>query len=138
MVGEKKGLFGREEVDPGVCFVVDLVTHAVREVVFAPLSVDLPLPEASGSSCVSGPMLAGVGVETGSLMVEIVLGVLKGLQVILSSSLIKEGRTRGLGVTNEIGLGVEPVPPLIPLPLPPQLCSPVLPWVLLLAQLRAS
>ena len=138
MVGEKKGLFGREEVDPGVCFAVDLVTRAAREVASAPPSADLPLPEASGSSCVSGPMLAGVGVETGSLMVGIVLGVLKGLRVILSSSLIKEGRTRGLGVTNEIGSGVEPVPLLVPLPLPLQLYSPVLPWVLSLAQLRAS
>ena len=102
MVGEKKGLFGREEVDLGVCFGVDLVTHAAREVASVPPSVDLPFPEASGSSCVSGPVLAGVGVETESLMVGIVPRVLKGLQVILSSSLIKEGRTRGLDVTNEI------------------------------------
>ena len=109
MVGEKKGLFGRKEVDPGVCFVADLVTRVARDVASAPPSANLLLPEASDLSCVSGPVLAGVGVDTGSVMVGIVPGVLKGLWVVLSSSLITEGHTRGLGVTNEIGLGVEPV-----------------------------
>ena len=109
MVGEKKGLFGREEVDPGVYFVADLVTRATRDVASAPPSAELPLPEASGLSYVSGPVLAGVGIETGSPMVGIVPGVLRGFWVILSSSLMKEGLTRGLGVTNEIGSGVEPV-----------------------------
>ena len=107
MVGEKKGLFGREEVDPGVCFAADLMTHAARDVASAPPSADFLLPEASDSSCVSRAVLAGVGVETGSLMVGIVPEVLKGLWIILSSSLMKEGRTRGLGVTNVIGSGVE-------------------------------
>ena len=80
----------------------------MRDVASTPPSTDLPLPEASDSSCVSGSVLASVGVETGSLMVGIVLGVLKGLWIILSNSLMKEGRTRGLGVTNEICSGVEP------------------------------
>ena len=79
MVGEKKGLFGREEVDLGVCFAADLVTGAARDVASAPSSADLLLLEASGSSCVSGPVLADVGVETRSLMVGIVPRVLKGL-----------------------------------------------------------
>ena len=173
LVGEKKGLFGREEVDPGVCFATDLVIRAARDVASAPPSADLWLFEASSSSCVSGPMLTGVGVETGSLMVRIVPGVLKGLWVILSSSLMREGCTRSLGVTNEISSRVERVggmgnslirsakgssgpvyivsiragcgvastlcawhhSPLIPLPLPPRLCSPIAPWVLLLALL---
>ena len=109
MVGEKKGLFWRKEVDPGVCFATDVVTRAAREVASAPPLADLLLSEASGSSCVSGPVLAGVGVDTRSWMVGIVPGVLKGLWVILFSSLMNEGRTRGLDVTKEIGLGVEPV-----------------------------
>ena len=74
----------------------------------APPSVDLPLPEASGSSHVSGLVLSGVGVKTESLTVGTVPGILKGLRVIFSSSLMKEGRSRGLGVTNVIGSGVEP------------------------------
>ena len=41
-------------------------------------------------------------------MVGIGLGVLKGLWVILSNWLRKEGRTRGLGVTTEMGSGIEP------------------------------
>ena len=96
-------------MDPGVFFAVDLVTRVAREVAFAPPSADLPLPEASGLSCISKPVLAGVGVDTRSLMVGIVHGVLKELRVILSSSLIKEGLTRGLSVTNEIGSGIEHV-----------------------------
>ena len=50
-------------MDPGVCFAADLVTRAAREVASAPPSADLPLPEASGSSSVSGPVLAGIGID---------------------------------------------------------------------------
>ena len=75
----------------------------------APPLVDLLLPGASGSSHVTRLVLLGVGVKTESLMVRTVPGVLKGLQIILSSSLMKEGQTRGLGMTNVISLGVEPV-----------------------------
>ena len=106
LVGEKNGLFGREEVGLGVCFAADLVIRATRDevsVASAPSLVDLLLREASGSSRVSGLVLSGVGIKTGSLMVETVPGVLKGLQVILSSSLMKEGHIRGLGVVNMIG-----------------------------------
>ena len=85
------------------------MTRAAREVASAPPSADLLLPKASSSSCVFGLVLADVSVDTGSLMVGIVHGVLKGLRVILSSLLIKEGRTRGLGVVNEICSEVEPV-----------------------------
>ena len=112
MVGEKNGLFRREEVGPGVCFATDLMTRAARDklsVASASPLVDLPLREASGSSRVSRLVLSGVGVKTECLTVETVPGVLKGLRVILSSSLMKEGRTRGLGVTNMIGSGVEPL-----------------------------
>ena len=112
LVGEKNGLFGSEEVGPGVCFAADLVTRAMRDevsVAFAPPSVDLPLPEASGSSHVSAPVLSDVGVKAGSLTVGTFPEVLKGLWVIFSSSLMKEGQTKGLGVTNMIGSGVEPV-----------------------------
>ena len=108
LVGEKNGLFGREEVGPGVCFAIELVIRAARDevsVASAPPSVDLSLSEASGSSRVSGPVLSGIDVKTGSLTVKTVPGVLKGLRVILSSSLMKEGRTRGLGVMNVIGSG---------------------------------
>ena len=66
------------------------------------------LPDASGSSCVSVPVLTGVGVDTGSRKVGIGLGVLKRLWVIFSSSLRKEGRTRGLGVATEMGSGIGP------------------------------
>ena len=82
--------------------------YVVREVASVPSSADLPLPKASDLSCVSGLVLAGVGVDTRSRMVGIGLGVLKGLWVILSNWLRKEGRTRGLGVTTEMDLGVEP------------------------------
>ena len=112
LVGEKNGLFGREEVGLGVCFAADLVTRAARDevsVAFAPPLVDLLLPEASGSSCVSGPVLSGVGIKIGSLTVGTVPGILKELHVILSSLLMKEGQTRGLGMTNVIGSRVEPV-----------------------------
>ena len=84
LVGEKKGLFGREEVGPKVWFAANLMTHAARDevsVASAPLPVDLPLPEASGSSCVSGLVLSDVGMKIGSETVGIVPGVLKGLRV---------------------------------------------------------
>ena len=109
--GERNGLFEREEVGLGDCFAADLVICAARDevsVTSAPPLVDLPLPEASGMSRVSGPVLLGVGVKTGSLTVGTIPRVLEGLRVILSSSLMKEGRSRDLGVTNVIGSGVEP------------------------------
>ena len=65
----------------------------MRDVTSASFSTILPLPDASDSSYVSGPVLAGVGDDTGSRRVGIGLGVLKGLLVIFSSWLRKEGRT---------------------------------------------
>ena len=112
LVGERNGLFEREEVGPGVCFAANLVIRVARDevsVASAPPLVDLLLPEASGLSRVSEPVLLDVGVKTGSLMVRTVPGVLKGLRVILSSSLMKEEQTRDLGVTNVIDLEVEPI-----------------------------
>ena len=82
------------------------MTRAARNVASAPPSADLPLPDASGSSCVSGPVLAEVGDDTGSCRIGIGPRVLKGLWIILSSWLRKEGHTRGLGVTTEMGSGV--------------------------------
>ena len=55
------------------------MTLAAREVASAPSFADLPLPDASDSSCVSGPVLARVGDDTGSQRVRIGPGVLKGL-----------------------------------------------------------
>ena len=89
-------------------FAADLVTHAVRDVASTPPSADLPLPDASASSCVSGLVLTGVGDDTRSRRVGIGHGVLKGLLVILSSWLRKDGHTRGLGVTIEMGSRVGP------------------------------
>ena len=66
------------------------------------------LPDASGSSYVSVPVLTGVGVDTGSRKVGIGSGVLKGLWVIFSKWLRKEGRTRGLGMATEMASGVGP------------------------------
>ena len=91
-----------------VCFATDLVTRATRDVASAFPSADLPLPDASNSSYVSRPVLVGVGDDTGSRRVGIGPGILKGLLIILSSWLRKEGRTRGLGVTTEMGSGVGP------------------------------
>ena len=96
---------------PGVCSAADLVTHtALEEASFtsAPSPLVCLLPEGSGLSLVSRLVLAGVGIKTGSLPLGIVPGVLKGLLVILSSSLMKEGQSRGLGVKNETSSGVEP------------------------------
>ena len=42
------------------------MTLVAREVASAPPSADLLLPDASGSSYVFGPVLAGVGDDTGS------------------------------------------------------------------------
>ena len=79
-----------------VCLAIDLVTHAALEeasVASTPSPLVFPLPEGSGSSLVSGPVLSGVDIKTGSLLLGMVPGVLKGLLVILSSSLMKEGRS---------------------------------------------
>ena len=61
------------------------MTRAARDVASIPPSTDLPLPDTSGSSCVSGPVLGGVGDDTGSQRIGIGPGILKGLLVILSS-----------------------------------------------------
>ena len=66
------------------------------------------LSDAFGSSCVSVPVLTGVGIDTGSQKAGIGPGVLKGLWIIFSSWLRKEGRTRGLGVATERGSDVGP------------------------------
>ena len=66
------------------------------------------LPDASALSCVSVPVLTGVGVDTGSLKARIGPGVLKGVCTILSNWLRKEGRTRGLRVATVMGSDVEP------------------------------
>ena len=101
-------------MDPSSVFLAaNLVTHAALEeasVASAPSPLVLPLPEGSGSSLVYGPVLSGVGIKTGSLPLGIVHGVLKGLLVILSISLMKEGQSvvRGLGVKNVIGFGIDP------------------------------
>ena len=51
-------------------------------------------------------MLTGVGVDTGSRNTGPGSGFLKGVLVIVSKWLRKEGRTKGLGVATEMGLGV--------------------------------
>ena len=66
------------------------------------------LPDASGLSCVSVPVLTRVGVDTRSRKAGIGPGVLKGLWVIFSNWLRKDGRTRGLGVATKMGSGVGP------------------------------
>ena len=81
---------------PSVCLAADLVTHAALEETFVastPSLRVLSLSEGSGLSLVSGPVLSGVGIKTGSLPLGMVPGVLKGLMVILSSSLMKERRS---------------------------------------------
>ena len=97
----------------GVCLAADLVTRAALEeasITSTPSPFVLPLLKGFGSSLVSGPVLSGVGIKTGSLPLGTVPGVLKGLLVILSSSLMKEGQSnvRGLGMKNVTGSGVEP------------------------------
>ena len=110
----------------------DRVTLGAREVVSAPLSADFTLPKTSGSPCVSVPVLMDVGVDTGSRNTGLGPGFLKGVLVIVSNWLRKEGRTKGLGVAIEMGSGVGPeggvgnsfllVPPLA-LPVQSILCQ---------------
>ena len=84
------------------------VTRATREVASAPFSTDLTLLDASNLSCVSVPVLKGVGVDTKSRKARIDPEVLKGLWAIFYNWLRKEGRTRGFGVATEMGSGVGP------------------------------
>ena len=86
----------------------DRVTLGAREVVSVPLSVNFTLPETSGSPCVSMPTITGVGDDTGSRNMGPHLGVLKGVFVIVSNCLRKEGRTKEAGVAKEMGSGVGP------------------------------
>ena len=86
----------------------DWITRAAREVASAPFSANLTLPDASSSSCVSVPVLTGVGVNTGSRKAGIGLGILKEICAIFSNWLRKEGRTKGLGVATEMDSGVGP------------------------------
>ena len=81
----------------------DRVTLGAREVDSTPLSTDFTLPETSGSPCVCVPVLTGVGVDTGSRNIGPGPGVLKGVLVIVSNWLRKEGRNKGLGVATEMG-----------------------------------
>ena len=76
--------------------------------VSVPLSVDFILPETFGLPCVSVPTLTGVGDDTGSRNMGPGPGVLKGVFVIVSSCLRKEGRTKEVGVAKEMGSGVRP------------------------------
>ena len=105
--GERKGLFGRGEL-PGVCLAADRVTLSAREVVSVPLSADLMLPKTSGVSCVSVSTLTDVGEDIGSRKLGPYSGTLKGVFMIVSSCLRKEGRTKDTGVDKEMGLGVGP------------------------------
>ena len=79
-----------------------------QEVVSVPLSVDFTLPETSGSPYVSVPTLMGVGDDTGSRNMGPGPRVLKGVFVMISSCLRKEGRTKDPGVAKEMGSGVGP------------------------------
>ena len=87
---------------------VDQVILGAREVVSVPLSADLMLPETSGLPCVSVLVLTGVGVDTGSRNTGPLSGVLKGVFVMVSSYLKKEGCTKDPGVAKEMGSGVRP------------------------------
>ena len=73
-----------------------------------PLSADLMLPEFSGVSCVSVPILAGVGEDTRSRKLGPCHGVLKGVFMMVSICLRKEGRTKDTGVAKEMDSGVGP------------------------------
>ena len=86
----------------------DRVTLGAREVVFVPLSANFALPETSESPCVSVPMLTAVGDDTGSRNMGPGPEVLKGVFVIVSSCLRKEGHTKEVGVAKEMGSGVGP------------------------------
>ena len=84
------------------------VILGAREVVSVPLSINFTLPETSRSPCVSVPTLKGVGDDTGSRNMGPSPGVLKGVFVIVSSCLRKEGRTKEAGVAKEMGSRVGP------------------------------
>ena len=86
----------------------DRVIRGVREVVSLPLSADLTLPETSGVPCVSVPTLTGVGEDTGSRKLGPCPRVLKGVFMMVSSCLRKDGRTKDPGVAKEMDSGVEP------------------------------
>ena len=86
--------------------VADRVTLGAREVVSASLSANFSLPETSGSPCVSVLMLTGVGVDIGSRNTGPGPRVLKGVLVIVSNCLRKEGRTKDPGIAKEMGSGV--------------------------------
>ena len=107
MDGERKGLLGRGEL-AGVYLATDRITLGPREVVSVPLSADFTLSKFSGSPCVSVPMLTAIGNDTGSRNMGPGPGVLKGVFVIVSSCLRKEGRTKEVGVAKEMGSGVGP------------------------------
>ena len=86
----------------------DRVIFGAREVVSVPLSADFTLPETSGSLGVSVLVLKGIGVDTGSRNMGLGPGVLKGVFVMVSSCLRKEGRTKDPGVAKEMGSRVGP------------------------------
>ena len=86
----------------------DRAILGAREVVSVPLFANFTLPETSESPCVSVPVLKGVGVDTGSRNIGLGPRVLKGVLVIVSSCLRKEGRTKDPGVVKEMGSGVGP------------------------------
>ena len=66
------------------------------------------LPETSGVSCVSVPILAGVGEDAESQKLGTCPGVLKGVFMMVSICLRKEGRTKDMGVAKEMDSGVGP------------------------------
>ena len=86
----------------------DRVILGAREVVSVPLSTNFTLAETSGSPCVSVPVLKGVGNDTGNRNMGPGPGVLKGVFVMVSSCLRKEGRTKDPRVAKEMGSGVRP------------------------------
>ena len=86
----------------------DWITLGAREVVSVPLSADFTLPKTSRLPCVSVPMLTAVGDDAGSRNMGPGPEVLKGVFVIVSSCLRKEGRTKEVGVAKEMGSGVGP------------------------------
>ena len=81
----------------------DWVILGAREVVSVPLSADFTLPETSGLPCVFVLVLKGVGLDTGSRNTGPGPDVLKGVPVIVSNSLRKEGRAKVIGVVTEMG-----------------------------------
>ena len=86
----------------------DQVTLGAREVVSVPLFADFTLPETSRLPCVSVPMLTAVGDDAGSRNMGPGPGILKGVFMIVSSCLRKEGRTKEVGVAKEMGSGMRP------------------------------